>query len=364
MKITVFLPSLSGGGAERSLLTVATELAQRGHHVLLVTAVRSPLPLPVPGLLRHECFDVGHARAAIPRLIRHLRRENPHVLLSAMDHGNLTAVSAARLSRTRVAVVVTYHATVSVAARRGRSLKQKMRPLLIRPVTKGAAGVVAVSTGVADDLRVLSASPGLRVDVIYNPTLSPALFEHAAASSEFPAPPSPFVLAVGRLVQAKGFSVLLDAFALVVQKRPDAHLLICGEGDLRSTLEQQVKRLRLTSSVTLSGFVHNPYPLMAACDAFVLSSLWEGLGNVLVEAGALGAPLVSTDCGGPGEILRGRPNGSLVPVEDAKALAEAILKALREPRTEPGSAGWEQHTVHHSVDAYEDLLHSVISGRK
>jgi glycosyltransferase involved in cell wall biosynthesis len=139
------------------------------------------------------------------------------------------------------------------------------------------------------------------------------------------------LLGVGRLEPQKDFALLLRAFARIRRERA-ARLLILGEGRERPRLTQLAKALGVADSVDLPGFVPNPYAHMTRANLFVLSSRYEGLGNVVIEALACGCPVVSTDCpSGPAEVLdRGR-YGRLVPVGDPAALAQAILAALEEP---------------------------------
>jgi glycosyltransferase involved in cell wall biosynthesis len=139
------------------------------------------------------------------------------------------------------------------------------------------------------------------------------------------------ILSVGRLSAEKDYPTLLRAFALLQNQVP-ARLILLGEGGQRAGLERLASELGIGATVSLPGFVRNPFAYMARARVFVLSSLFEGFGNVLVEALACGCQVVSTHCpGGPGEILdRGR-YGRLVPVGDHAALARAILEAIAEP---------------------------------
>jgi len=143
----------------------------------------------------------------------------------------------------------------------------------------------------------------------------------------------PNILSVGRLTAAKDFATLIRAFSIVVKHVP-SRLVILGEGELRLELETLVRDLGLQDVILLPGFVNNCYPYMKECDLFVVSSAWEGLSMVLIEAMACGAPVVSTDCdSGPREILEGGSWGRLVPVGDHEAMAEAMKKTLiEEPR--------------------------------
>ena len=164
------------------------------------------------------------------------------------------------------------------------------------------------------------------------------------------------ILGVGRLTQAKDFPTLIRAFALVRKKRA-ARLMILGEGEERPKLEALVRELGLEREVTLPGFVDNPYKYMKRAAVFVLSSKWEGFGNVLVEAMALGTPVVSTDCpSGPAEILENGRWGRLVPVGDVYALAEAIIETLDEEHHPDVANRAKDFAVELAVEKYINVL--------
>jgi glycosyltransferase involved in cell wall biosynthesis len=167
--------------------------------------------------------------------------------------------------------------------------------------------------------------------VIRNPTLTPELRSAASAPVDHPwfNPKSvPVIMGCGRLAPQKDFATLIEAFALVRAKRP-CRLLILGEGPLRPELLRIAKDRGVAADVEMPGFDANPYRFMGKCDVFVLSSLFEGSPNVIVQAMACGAPVVSTDCpSGPNEILAGVPRGKLVPVGDALRMADAISAFL------------------------------------
>jgi glycosyltransferase involved in cell wall biosynthesis len=187
---------------------------------------------------------------------------------------------------------------------------------------------LAVSTGVADDLARLSRIPRRQFEVVYNPA---ALGDQALVPAQAP-PPIPgcekLILSVGNLKLQKDQATLIKSFALIPRKR-GVHLLILGEGDQRRSMERLIDNLGLQGRVHLPGFVTDTRPYFEAADLFVLSSKWEGFGNVIVEALDCGVPVVSTDCPhGPGEILEGGKYGHLVAVGDVEALAQAIEEAL------------------------------------
>jgi len=217
-------------------------------------------------------------------------------------------------------------------------------PFLMRLFYPWADKVVAVSKGVADDLVRITRLPKDKIQVIYNPVVTSEFFIKAEEPLDHPwfkPGEPPVILGVGRLTEAKDFPTLIRAFTLVRKERP-ARLMILGEGEDRPKLDALVKELGLEKDVALPGFVENPYKYMKRAAVFVLSSKWEGLPTVLIEAMALGTPVVSTACpSGPSEILEGGKWGRLVPVGDVEALAKAIVEALS---TSHDKYAFQRHT--------------------
>jgi len=222
-----------------------------------------------------------------------------------------------------------------------------------------ADGVVAVSKGVADDLAQVTKISRDRIQVIYNPIVTPEFREKTRAPLQHPwfeSGEPPVILAVGRLTGQKDFVTLIEAFARVRRTQP-ARLLILGEGEERAVLEEKVKELGLEQDASLPGFVANPYPYMCRAKVFVLSSRWEGLPGVLIEALYCGAPLVATDCpSGPREVLAGGKHGQLVPVGNAGALAQGIHDALDGKIPRPPRESWRPFDSETVVNQYIDLL--------
>jgi glycosyltransferase involved in cell wall biosynthesis len=192
--------------------------------------------------------------------------------------------------------------------------------------------VIAVSRGVAEDL-IRAGVPRRLVHTVYNPVVSEQLLEDSKKPCDHPwlnADLIPTILAVGRLEPQKDYATLIRAFSLLEPKH-NARLLILGEGSLRTELQALVDTLGLSEQVQLAGFVSNPYAYMSRAAVFAMSSRWEGLPTVLIEALACGTEVVSTDCpSGPSEILEGGKWGLLVPCGSPEALAAAMLKSLRE----------------------------------
>ena len=242
-----------------------------------------------------------------------------------------------------------------------RGLKYRLMPLWGRWVLGSVDHIVAVCGGVADDLSVQTGFPRSRFQVIYNPVISDALYDAAVQPVQHPwfeSGEPPVVLAVGRLDKQKDFPMLVRAFRLVRDSRP-ARLLILGEGPDRTRIEGVVRDQKLTADVALPGFEHNPYRFMNRSAVFALSSAWEGFGVVLVEALALGLPVVSTNCTyGPAEILKDGRYGTLVPVGDHQAMAHGLLSALENPVRNDNSAYVHQFAIGSIASQYLSLINS------
>lgn len=344
-EVALLLPSLGGGGAERVVLDLAGAFAERGvrTELVLATARRE-----ATGWSRCEVasgvtvveLNARRMATAIPALIGYLRRRRPVVLLSTLEHANAAAALAVRAApgvRWVLREANTVEQEVTSDGLRGRALRWAMRHGY-----RGAAVAVAVSSGVArslvDDLGVRPE----RVRVIENPAITPRLQASASAPCEHPwfAPDAPpVVVAMGRLAAQKRFDTLIRAFARARRRTP-CRLVVMGEGPERTRLEALADELGVASDVELSGWIREPFGRLARAGAFVLSSAWEGMPNVLIQARALGLPVVATDCpSGPAEILDGGLEGRLVAVGDVSAMADAIVAALATPNRPP-SAAW------------------------
>jgi len=250
--------------------------------------------------------------------------------------------------------------TVSLESGNATRWRGRLVPWLIKRFYPWANGIVVVSHGVRDDMAQLTKIPLERITVIYNPSVVGAeVWEKAQAPLDHPwfKPGQPPVLiAVGRLQMQKDYPTLLHAFAKVRKNRP-VRLLILGEGKERPLLEELIKELGLKQDISLPGFVMNPYAYMARASLFVLSSRWEGLPTVLIEALCCGTPVVSTDCpSGPREILRDGQYGQLVPVGDVDGLARAIETALNSKAPSPPSESWRPYDLENVVNQYINVL--------
>ena len=358
--IAFYLPSLSGGGAERVVVNLVEGLVQRGLPVDVVLATAEGTFLDqLPPSVRLVDLRASRVLRSLGPLARYLRRERPRVLVSSLSHANLVALWAGRLARRGTRVVVTVHNTMSQSTPQQGRLAGGLWPHLLRTFYPWATRVVAVSRGAADDLARTSGLPRDRVEVIYNPVITPAMMALAGQAPDHPwfAPGQPpVILGAGRLTRQKDFPTLIRAFAEVRRHRA-ARLIILGEGEDRPALESLAAELGQADDVALPGFRDNAMAYMAGSGLFVLSSAWEGLPTVLIEALAAGTRVVSTDCpSGPREILQDGRLGALVPVGDASALAGAMASALDRPAAPVPLDALKPFTRDAAVDHYLRLI--------
>lgn len=359
-KVALFLPNLRGGGAERVNVNLARGLSDRGIAADMVLGrAEGAFLSQVPADVRIVDLHARGMKTAIVPLARYLRTERPATLLAALDHANVCALLAKRISFTPTRLVIAIHSVRSRAGVDNASWKVRVKRFLMRRVYHWADAAVAVSRGAGEEACRINGIPLDRLHVIYNPTISPELHAMAAEEPDHPwfAPGQPkVILAVGSLIPVKDFATLIRAFALY-RKNHVARLMILGEGAQRMHLEGLVRDLGLTDDISLPGFANNPYAIMSKAALVVVSSRWESLSAVLIEALALGVPVVSTDCDfGPREILAGGRYGKLTPVGDVPLLADAMERALSGPRPVVPPEALHPFQIDTAVEKYLDVL--------
>lgn len=365
-KIAIFLPSLAAGGVARVMLHLAQAFVEKGYSVDVVLcrshgAFMGNLPPQIrlyklqarPILLSRLLLLLKNFAATrvlllpilfslkppkslayLPALIRYLRHETPHILLSAKTHTNLVALWAAHIAKVSSRIVVSERMPLRNITQTSKKWRWRfILPVLAQEYPK-ADGIISVSNGVREELALQTGILPQHITTIYNPVLTQQIREKSLEPIHHPwlqKDGLPIILGVGRLVPAKDFSTLLKAFSHVRRHHP-AHLVILGEGRLRPELTALAQTLGIAKDVWMPGYSDNPFAFMRSAAVLVLSSIYEGLPNVLLEALACGCPVISTNCSsGPSEILKNGIYGPLVPVRDVTALEKALLSILTDP---------------------------------
>jgi glycosyltransferase involved in cell wall biosynthesis len=334
--VSIFIPSkngLGGGGAEQVVLNLAQGFVDRGFRtqVVLLKTTGVFMQKLSPKLevidLKFESKDRFFNLKKLWTLIKYFRREKPDVFFSVSDTDNI-AMLAKKISRANTSVVTVLEICLSDPL---SWMKSSIKRILTLRSYHYVDGIVACSQGVAEDLVSLTGLDPKRIKVIYNPIdISYIIKKSQEPANTVLSTESkvPFILGVGRLVKQKDFITLIKAFS-IVRSHKLIKLFIVGEGEMRPELQSLIKVLHLEQDVEMLGFQINPYVYMRNASLFVLSSIYEGFGNVIVEAMAVGTPVVSTNCkSGPSEILDNGKYGKLVSIRNPEVLADAILNAL------------------------------------
>ncbi len=333
-RVTFLIESLGIGGAERVVCNLATAFDRNGWGVdVVVTRERGPLERDLPDSVVVRSLDANRTFTSVPQLVSYLRDRRPDALVANMTHVNVVAAVAVRLARVDTTLAVVEHSMLSDRVERMKGRKEWVTAKLAGRVYPWADAVVSVSDNLAEDVATVTGVNRDSITTIYNPIVTDELFEQADEPVDlewFAGDGPPVVVTVGRLEVRKEIPTLLRAFRHLLERR-NCRLVICGDGPERDSLETLAAELGIDEQVAFVGWVDNPYKYMHRADAFVLSSFAEGFSNVLVEALTMGCPIVSTDCGGPAEILEEGKWGRLIPVDDEDAMAAAIDETLEEP---------------------------------
>lgn len=353
MKILILINDLAGGGAQRVVQTLTADWATRGHQVTVATLegekayelssevehVTLPLARLSWGILK-----VPMLFAQTVALIRLVNIRRPDVVISFLPRANLINVLSARIGSSRPAVIS--ERTMSVALYADGGWQGSLMLWAIERLYPLADRAICLSDAVSASLIRLGLSERV-VDTIYNPQ-DIARIRRQAQEGISLRPSGRFIASVGRLVEQKDYPTMLRAFERL-SGGFEVDLVIIGDGSERSRLQEMAAELGIASRVHFAGWVENPFPTLAEAEVFLLSSAIEGFGNVIVEAMALGLPVVCTDAvGGPSEILEGGEHGFLVPIGDDKALAARVAELLRDDQV-------KQRYVNRSLERARDF---------
>ncbi len=363
-RILFVLAGLGGGGAERVMVTLLRSLdrARFELHLALVKA-EGPYVRDIPEDVPIHDLQAGRARYATWAIIRLTRRLRPHVVLSTLGYLNLVLIFAKSLMPRGLRLLV--REAVTVSAHLAQDIQHpKMWQWLYRRFYKKADKIICLSDEMLNDLAEHFGVPREKMVRIYNPVDVDRIKCLAEARNNPYSGFGPHLVAAGRLSKEKGFDLLLDTMARVRKALPHVQLTILGEGELDSRLKAQRDRLGLANAVHFPGFQSNPFPYFKHADLFVLSSHYEGLPNAVLEALALGTPVVATN--GPGgmkEIAQHSSGVRFTALDDPVCFAETVVKALGEGKLtcsrQSSSTFLKTFGVESVTAQYEELLESV-----
>ena len=329
-----YIPFFAGGGAERVAVMLANQFSKNGNSVSFVV---NRADGPHKALLAEDiplyALNPGTHFSSIFLFSSLLKKIKPDYIFCRLGLCPIVGVLGRLLTPIRVKVIISYHNLFYPNT--PIPLGAKIAHYSVSLLSRLSYCTVCVSSDIQTDLRDNFKASAKKLKVIYNPVD----LEEANEKSKKNLPESlweyqgkkQFILAVGRLTEQKDYPTLIRTFHRIHSEMPH-DLVILGQGSLENNIRALVKELSMEDRVILPGFQQNPFPVFRAASLFVLSSIFEGFGNVIIEALAVGTPVVSTNCpGGPKEILANGKYGRLVPVGDDKALAEAVRLTLKNP---------------------------------
>ncbi len=368
MKTILFIAlSLEGGGAERVIQLLLEGLYRKKYKLKLIV-FNDILEYNIPNDVEMVCLNKKSRYDFIKliwKLARIYNRERPFIVLSFLTYANIISAIAKFFSRWKGKLVLTEHSNITMSLENSKA--KTIKKWLIQSSYPQSDYVVCVSNGAKNDLSRTFSIPRMKLKTIYNAVDVQSVGEMAEQVPPHPwfkDKEIPIIISAGRLVKLKAYPDLLRAFASV-RKKTNCHLVIMGQGEERGNLERLADDLGISKNVAMVGFQENPFSFISNSDVFVLSSRWEGFGNVIIEAMACGVPVISTDCPyGPNEIITDGVNGLLVPVGDVEAMADAIMTLLRnhELRARLADAGRkraEYFSVDKMVAEYEKVFKEV-----
>ena len=360
-RVAIYMPSLEGGGAERAMVDLANGLPAEGLTTDLVV-IRDEGPWR--RLLSDDVRLVAiRSRRALPgfvKLMRYLRRAGPEVVVANGARSIILAMLARWFTRRFILIAripVNLSAGLATVTLKWRIIGAVQASLLPR-----ADAIITNSVGSSEDIAHSLPAASHKVHTIHNPVVQPSMAYEASKPVDHPwfRSHATIILAVGRLEPPKDHATLIRAFALVGQQRK-VRLIVLGEGNERRNLVKLTHELGVAHKVDFPGFHANPFAFMAKSRLFVLSSIREGMPNVLIQAMACGTPVVSMDCpSGPREVLEDGRWGPLVPVGDARLLADAMSGTLdNPPPPAPLIARAAAFSEEASIQAYVRLMEDL-----
>lgn len=363
-KVMFFLPSLGGGGAERTVIQLANCFAEQGLKIHLgvcdLHGDKAKLLPEVSPKIELINFNCGRVMNSITSLKIKMKAEQYDCLVATQTHTNIVAGIAKKLASVKTCLIFREVSTPSKNMKL-QGIAKFVLKTLVNLTYPMAQQVVCVSKGVEADFQEYYSYKKNNLSTIYNPVLDDAYFAklEAPVSHRFFNDKNKVILAVGRLTEAKNFGFLIRSFKTLHDQHADTRLIILGEGELRAEFEGLITDLDLTKVVDLPGFDSNPYAYFKYASLFVLSSNWEGLPGVLIQALASKVKVVSTDCpSGPMEILHHAQFGLLVECNDQVGLTQAMHQAIFEDYVNYSDRDFEAHIQQfHKETVLKQYLH-------
>jgi glycosyltransferase involved in cell wall biosynthesis len=362
--------TLGGGGAERALVNIINHLDRNKFSPNLVLFRRTgefldeiAKDVPIYELQSSDSRFLLRNFTRIRKLSQLFLSIKPRLVMSLQWHVNIISLLAIKPVSNKVSIIINHQNTPSMASITDNRRK-KLWPAM-KWVYRWADRVVIISRGIAHELQQNASVNADKLVLIPNPISLDRIYDLSKEKVHLNGLASIIAISVGRLVPQKNYPLLIKAIALVLVKHK-IELFILGQGPEEERINQLAQELGIRDHIHLLGFKSNPYAYMKKADLFIISSLYEGFGNVIIEAMSLGLPVISTDCPyGPAEILGDSEYGKLVTLNDANALAQAIIEFIDHPvrrqhYSKLGKKRAQEYDVINIIPKYENLFLRLI----
>jgi glycosyltransferase involved in cell wall biosynthesis len=344
-KIALLIPNLNGGGAQRVIVNLANFLSETGNQVWIITtsegiyfdSIHPQVTIKIIPKWNFILLGINIAKLIPIKLIsiiNNLKKIQPDILLCTLQSANILGPYAKLMGCKKTKVIIreanTFHRfrVSNLSFQKMLSLNWSFYEMKIS--YRLADLIIANSPDTAKDVQNFLKIPRNKIKIIFNPIYTSEIYQFSCEKSghKWVDTGENYIVSIGRLHPQKDFETLIKAFALL-QSKHSIKLIILGVGEEENKLKKLVTEFNLSEKVDFAGFQDNPYPYLRNARVFVLSSKWEGFGNVLVEALSVGTPVVATNCsGGPSLILNNGKYGTLINVGDFEAMSKAIEEIL------------------------------------
>lgn len=364
-EIVLAIPNFAGGGAERAAINLARALCDLNVPVrFIVERAEGALAAEAQTAARVDALSANGLLQTVTALRERMRESPGSAYISFMTRSNILCAAARLTLRKKPLLIMTEHNNRRRLLQLQKPHRRALSYYALKMAFHHADKTICVSGGIQDMTQNLFSLPAHKIAKIYNPIVTKDMKSIAAHALAVQTRESrvPAIAAAGRLHPQKDFPSLINAAAKMRDHGYDFQLTIFGEGPERARLEALVREKSLSAQVSLPGFDKDLLSRIAQADLFVLSSRWEGFGNVIAEALACGTPVVSTDCeSGPREILDNGRLGKLVSVGDADALAAAMIETLSaQPLIPPDAA--DRFSAEQAAKKYLAIVNTLKGG--
>ncbi|HLJ91441.1 MAG TPA: glycosyltransferase [Candidatus Angelobacter sp.] len=357
LRVMFLAPALDGGGAERVFSTLLRHLDRSCFELhLAVLQAKGDYIKEIPADVTIHDLQVARARYGLLSIVRVIRDVRPKIVVSTLANMNLTLMSVKPFlpAGTKLLIRESSIASSSLKRERHPAVWEWLYPRLYRR----ADSIICLSDSMVKNMVECFGLPASKLVRIYNPVDTERVRGAAACENPY-SEAGPRLVAVGRLGWEKGFDILIAAMPAILARFPSAYLTILGRGPLAADLAQQATSLGLGDRVRFAGFQQNPWTYIKYADVLVHPSRYEGCPNVLLEALALGTPVVATDCpGATREIQNDYRNMIVAAADDRDALANAMLSVCEghAARVEPAVNEQNRFDVRQIVEEYARLF--------